>query len=252
MKLNKFFFILIFAHFIFSCAQYPSGKFIKRDTKQYYNSTGFALIYNESLFLNKVINKKIDDNKNIRVMHNKLKKNTPVRIINPDNLKEIETIVFRKANYPNLFNVVISEEIASILDLDSNNPYIEIIELKRNKKFIAKEGTIFDEEKNVADKAPLEEIQIDDITLEKSENKQDSKNSKKFILVISDFYYKDSANNLKNELEDKTNFTNISVKKINDNKYRLLVGPFKNFNSLKTTYISLNNLGFESLNVYRE
>ncbi len=42
------------------------------------------------------------------------------------------------------------------------------------------------------------------------------------------------------------------VKKINDNKYRLLVGPFENFNALKTTYISLNNLGFDNLNVYKE
>ena len=32
----------------------------------------------------------------------------------------------------------------------------------------------------------------------------------------------------------------------------LLVGPFKNFNALKTTYISLNNLGFENLNIYKE
>ena len=46
--------------------------------------------------------------------------------------------------------------------------------------------------------------------------------------------------------------SNISVKKINNKKYRLLVGPFKNFNALKTTYISLNNLGFENLNIYTE
>ena len=31
-----------------------------------------------------------------------------------------------------------------------------------------------------------------------------------------------------------------------------LSGPFKNFNALKTTYISLNKLGFENLNIYRE
>ena len=48
------------------------------------------------------------------------------------------------------------------------------------------------------------------------------------------------------------NINNISVKKINNNKYRLLVGPFKNFNALKNTYISLNNLGFEELNIYKE
>ena len=45
---------------------------------------------------------------------------------------------------------------------------------------------------------------------------------------------------------------NFSVDKINDNKYRLSAGPFKNFNSLKSTYISLNNLGFEDLNIYKE
>jgi len=32
----------------------------------------------------------------------------------------------------------------------------------------------------------------------------------------------------------------------------LLVGPFNNFNALKTIYISLNNLGFEDLNIYME
>ena len=50
----------------------------------------------------------------------------------------------------------------------------------------------------------------------------------------------------------KTGFSNISVRKISNNKYRLLAGPFKNFNALKTTYISLNNLGFEDLNIIKE
>ena len=35
-----------------------------------------------------------------------------------------------------------------------------------------------------------------------------------FTLVISDFYYIDSANNLKNELAKKTNINNFLVKKI--------------------------------------
>ena len=70
--------------------------------------------------------------------------------------------------------------------------------------------------------------------------------------MINDFYYKESADNLKKKLIKKTNMDNIFVKKINNNKYRLLAGPFKNFNTLKTTYISLNNLGFEGLNVYKD
>ena len=54
------------------------------------------------------------------------------------------------------------------------------------------------------------------------------------------------------DLIKKTKMNNIYVKKINDKKYRLFVGPFENFNTLKTSYISLNNLGFENLNVYKE
>ena len=72
------------------------------------------------------------------------------------------------------------------------------------------------------------------------------------MLVINDFYYEDSANNLKKELVKKTKMNNISVKKINNKKYRLLAGPFKNFNALKTIYISLNKLGFENLDIYYE
>ena len=44
----------------------------------------------------------------------------------------------------------------------------------------------------------------------------------------------------------------ISVKKIAENKYRLMAGPFDNFNALKALYIRLNDLGFEDLNVYKE
>ena len=82
-------------------------------------------------------------------------------------------------------------------------------------------------------------------------NKEKIKNEK-FIILISDFYYKDSALNLKKDLANKTSLNNIYIKKINDTKYRLLAGPFENFNALKTTYISLNNLGFEDLNIYNE
>ena len=251
MNLKKIILPLILFIQLYACADYKIDKATKYDEKLYYSSSGFALIYEDILYKQKVVNRKLD-NENIKVMHNILKINTPIKIINPDNSKVIETKVHKKANYPKIFNIVVSKKISSILELDVNNPYVEVIELKKNKTFIANQANTFEEERNVAEKAPVGDIVMNDLTKNKSEIKEKPTQKNNFILVISDFYYSSSANNLKDELVQKTNMNNISVKKINDKKYRLLVGPFKNFNALKTTYISLNNLGFESLNIYRE
>ena len=248
MKNISIFFILIF---LFSCADYEKKQILKKESRIYFSSTGFALIYEDLLYKNKIINKKIDNEKNL-LLHSTLKRNTPVQITNLKNSKSIELKVYKKANYPKIFNVVISKKIADLLELDIENPYVEIVELKKNKKFVAKEGNIFDEEKNVADKAPVEEIKMNIISETDSSANIDVKKNEKYMIIISDFYYRDSAVSLKNDLLKKIPLKNISIKKINNTKYRLLVGPFKNFKALKTTYISLNNLGFESLNIYNE
>ena len=182
-------------------------------------------------------------------MHSSLKRNTRVKLINPQTSKIIETKIHKKANYPKLFNIVVSKKIATILELDFDNPYIEFFEIKKNKTFIAEKSNTFEEEKKVAETVPVGEIQINDLS-EIKKNTQERKNN--FIIIISDFYYFNTADNLKNELIGKTNINRFSVKKINDNKYRLSAGPFKNFNALKSIYISLNNLGFEGLKIYRE
>ena len=236
---------------LYSCADYKTNKETQKEEKQYYSSSGFALIYDDELFLQKIINKKIN-NEDIRVMHSQLKANTPLQIINPVNSKVIETKIYKNANYPKIFNIVISKKIASILELDVNNPYVEVIEVKKNKIFIAKKTNTFDEEKKVAENAPVDEITMDNLSKGELNIEKEISKEVNFILVINDFYFEDSANNLKTELIKKTKMNNISVKKINNKKYRLLAGPFKNFNALKTTYISLNNLGFESLNIYNE
>ena len=250
MKIYKIFTLIILI-LLTSCAVNQTASSNKKVDKIYYSSTGFALIYEDSFYKDKVVNKKINNNE-ILILHNNLKRNTPVLITNLSNSKSIKSKVHKKANYPKIFNVVISKKIAEILLLDIENPLVEVVEMKKNKKFIAKEGNTFDEEKNVADKAPVDEIKMNDLTVEKSNENDELKKKEKFIIVISDFYYKDSAISLKNDLLNKIPLKNIYVKKISNNKYRLFIGPFKNFNALKTTYISLNNLGFESLNIYNE
>ena len=165
-----------------------------------------------------------------------------------------ETKVDKIADYPMIFNVVISKEIASLLELDPDNPYVEIIELKKNKKFVAKKSNTFDEEKNVAEKAPVQEIEIDDLSKNESNSERNKSKiiKKNFFLVVGDFYYEESALNLKNELISKIELKDISIKKVKQNQYRLFVGPFKNFNTLKVAYISLNKIGFDDLNIIRE
>jgi hypothetical protein len=248
MKFNKIFLIFLLYLFQSACADLNTNKNLQN--KKYYSSSGFALIYSDKLFYEKIVNKKIN-NTSIVIMHNFLKTNTPVKIINPINSKFIDTKVFKQAVFPNIFHVVISQEVSSILELDKDNPYVEIFEIKKNKTFIAKKSNTFDEEKNVAEKAPINEIEIDNL------NEIDSKTSQiikkeNFIILISDFYYLESAISLKNNLTKKIKTKDISIKKINNNKYRLFAGPFENFNALKNTYISLNNLGFDELNVYNE
>ena len=244
--------IILFSFFLLhSCATYEVSKNKKNNTKKYFSSNGFAMIYEDNLFKQGLVNKKVN-NKKIRAMHSFLKANTPIKIINPENNKSIKTKVYKKANYPKIFNIVITKEIANLLDLDLQNPYVEVVEFKKNKTFIAKESNIFEEEKQVANTAPVDEIKMDDLSSTTLVDNSDDTNKNKFILVISDFYYYDSANNLKKELQNKTNIKNFSIEKINANKYRLSVGPYENFNSLKLTYISLNNLGFDDLNIYKK
>ena len=238
--------ILIFL-FVSSCAEYKTNK----KDKKYFSSFGFALIYEDFLFEEKTINKKINNDK-IVVLHSYLKNNTLIKIINPTNSKTLETKISKQAKYPKFFNIVLSKKTADLLELDYSNPYVEIHEIKKNKTFVAKEGTIFEEEKNVETKVPVNKVEISDLSISTKTKKDNKIIKNNFFILIGDFYYLDSAKLLKKELSEKTQIDKFNIREVNNNKFRLLVGPFKNFSSLKSAYISLNNLEFEDLNIFRE
>jgi len=261
MNLAKKVILLFFILLLGACANYKTDKSKEIKVRKFYSSIGFALIYNQDLFDEGGIDKKLNNNEiidnklnneQIIAIHSSLKKNTPIQIINPETAKVIETRIFKRAQYPKIFNIVLSRKIATILELDTDNPYVEVFEIKENKTFIAKKSNTFDEEKKVAEVVLIDKVEMDDLSEVQTETKKKSEKKMDFVLVVADFYYSNSAENLKRELIKKTKINKFSVKKINDNKYRLSVGPFKNFNALKTIYISLNNLGFEDLNIYRE
>ena len=237
--------------FLYSCETTKVVKKKPTTDKIYYASSGFALVYYDDLYKNKIVSKRISNDK-IEVLHSSLKKNTPIIILNPETSLSIEAKVTNKSKYPNIFNIVISEKIASILKIDLKNPYIEIVEIKKNIKFIAKNTNTFDEEKNVAQNAPVEDIKVDDLNIYKKKKENNKKkNLSNYIIIIADFYYLESAKNLQKDLINRSTIKNILIKKVINNKYRLYVGPFVDFNALKFTYISLNKLGFYELNIYK-
>ena len=215
--------VLLNSIFIISaCANYEIDKSKHIKEKKFYTSKGFALIYNENLFVQGGIDKKLNNNavvdnilnnEQVITLHTSLKKNTLIKIINPENSKVIETKIFKRANYPKIFNIVLSKKTARVLELDTNNPYVEVFEVKKNKTFIAKEGNIFEEEKKVAESLPIDEVKMDDLSIEQIDIKKKVNKKNNFILVISDFYYYDSAKSLKDELVKKNSNKQVFVKK---------------------------------------
>ena len=51
---------------------------------------------------------------------------------------------------------MLSRSAAFALELDMENPYVEVFETKKNKTFVAKESNTFEEEKNVSKKVPAD------------------------------------------------------------------------------------------------
>ena len=248
MKFNLIY-IYIFI-FLFSCTQ--DMKIIKKHSKvkvrePTYSSKGFALIYEDSIFERKIVNKKLNNDQNY-VLHSFLKNNTLVVISNPFNSKSLTAKVRKTYKYPSIYNIVITKKMADNLDLDINNPYVEVLTIKKNDKFIAKEASIFEEEKNVANKAPVTSININDLSV--STPKIEVKKKKPtYIINIAEFYFLESAEAVKNRFEKKVNLENIKIKKISKNKFKVYFGPYASFNFMKETYLSLNELGFENLDV---
>ena len=117
--------------FLFSCTQ--DMKIIKKHPKVIeptYSSKGFALIYEDSIFESNIVNKKLNNNQNY-VLHSFLKNDTLVSISNPFNSKTLTAKVRKTINYPSIYNIVITKKMADNLDLDIDNPYVEVSTIKK-------------------------------------------------------------------------------------------------------------------------
>ena len=243
----KYFFLIFF---LFSCVE--DVKLINRNNiqvKKTFISKGFTLIYNDNLIKKKIIKKRIDGREYV-ILHSFLERNTYVKILNPINSKTVIAKVKYKTNYPIIYNSVITNRIAEELELNYEDPYVEIIEIRKNDTFIAKKAKTFDEEKNVANKAPVTDININVISID-PENTEIRSKKNEYIINIGEYYYLDSAKIVKNRLINEANLTNVKIKKISENKFRVYVGSYSFFNAMKDPYFAISKLGFEHLDVIK-
>ncbi len=252
MNLNKFY-ILILIFFFSACQQIETDKKeINYSTYLKYSNTGFTLVYNDQLKKNKKISQKMD-NRGLVIFHKKIKKNSFVKITNPMNDKSvIAKVISNSAQFSDLYNSVITTRIADELAINLNEPYVDLILISENSTFIAKKAKTFDEEKNVAEKAPIEGITIDNLGVVLTKQIKAKKQEFLYSIKIADFYYKDSAKNMILRIKKETNLKNPLIKKLSNTKYRVLLGPYNDIKKLEKSFDEIKSLEFENLEILKD
>ena len=236
---------LILLTFLFSCTINTT----KLENRTPYNSTGFAYIFNYDDFEKKIIKGKLD-NSQIQISHNRLNIGTLIKIINPKTNDSMTIRNTKKIAYPDFYKILITEKVADELNLNNKQPIVEILEIKKNKSFIAKKAKIFNEEKKISSNAPVTSVEISNIS--KNKNKKKVASNDKFFILIGTFYSKETVNFLKERItKEITDYesSKLLIKKKNNNEINLFSGPYRTINSMKNDYIQLKKFGFEELDI---
>ena len=118
---------------------------------------------------------------------------------------------------------------------------------------MAKKTKTFEEEKTVAEKAPIDGIKISDLNSSNKTKKKLQKNNKfSYYIKVADFYYKKSAKNMSKRIKSEVKLKNIKIIELTKTNYRLLLGPFNDIQSLKDSFEKMNSLYFENLEIIKD
>jgi len=173
-----------------------------------------------------------------------------VKIINPKNKESIIIKNHKKVKFPDFYKILITKPLAEKLNINPEIPLVEIIEIKKNKSFVAEKAKIFNEEKKISSNAPVTSVKISNIS--KNKKKQIKKNSIKFNILIASFYSKDTAIFLKERIMKEISSYDskkLNIYKSKNNEINLISGPYKAVNLMKNDYILLKKFGFEELDI---
>ncbi len=237
--------ILLIFLFITSCTQ--NYKSLNNNVPL--NSKGFAFIYSVQDYNEGIIKTRLD-HETLEVAHNSLKPGSLVKIINIKSNNYLVIKTTKRSEYPKFYNILITKPVADKLKLDKDLPLVEVIEVKRNKSFVAKKTKIFKEEEKIHSNAPVETVTINNIS--KNSSKTNKKKTNNFDIIIAEFYSKQSAIFLKKRItQELTNFNHkkLTIKSKKSGKTSLISGPYNSINLMKNDYIQLINFGFEELDI---
>ena len=145
----------------------------------------------------------------------------------------------------------ITKRIVNKLEIDIDEPYVEVLEISENSIFLAKKAKTFDEEKNVADKAPVEDISINNLKIGAKKSTINKKNKFNYIIKIADFYYEDTANLMMKRIKSEIKLISINIVKLSDTNYRVYLGPFKDLKSLKKAFNDIKIINFENIEIIK-
>ncbi len=242
MRFNSLLLIFLIA----SCSPHLST-FNKKES---YTAKGFAYIYNQNDFKNKIIKGRMNNNI-MQISHQNLKIGTLVKITNPQNKESVVLKNTKRIKYPNFYKILITKPVVEKLNLNIKLPIVDIIEIKKNKSFVAKKAKIFNEEKTIPSKAPVASVQISNISKNKKKKLKNKLNQ--IYILIGSFYSADVAKFLKQRIIKEVSSLDqkkIKIKKINNKETQVILGPYTSVNLLKNDYIKLINFGFEELDIF--
>ena len=241
MKFSIIFILLL----IYSC----STNYTKYENRTPYNSKGFAYIYNDNDFKNKTIKIKMNNNL-AEAAHYGLRQGITLKIINPENNEYVVLKNSYKTNFSDFYKILITKPIADKIGLNYDFPLVEVLEIKKNKSFVAQKTKIFKEERTISNNAPVDTVQI--LNISKNKNKKTKSKKNTFNIKIASFYYQDVAKllikRIKIELPEY-NMSKIKIIKEKDNKINLISGSYNTINLMKNDYILLKKFGFEDLEI---
>ena len=239
--------LVFLASFLIVSCEISSTKRVNIKFENNYNNKGFALIYDDNLNDIKKLEKR-----SLNIYHKSLKKKSVVKITNPENGNFlIANVISNKIKFSDFYNSVLSLRIAETLDLDLSEPYVEIVLVSNNSTFVAKKAKTYDEERVVAEKAPIDGIQINDLNIKKDIKKKIKNKNFSYSIKVADFYYKDTALLMQKRIKKETTINNLRILQLTKTKYRVLIGPFNDIKTLKESFEKMNALEFENLEILK-